>query len=584
MASVSAQYIKDILNTLPIGYYLGERAEIEFSETAPTSMCNPVTGKIVISANNVLEALKDMPNDADTEEFIRDALYHEVSHLILTPRCAAGYGSYERKIYPYMNIFEDERIESILKNFYRKVNFKRFVFTMNHWTPDQEIKDATQFFFHIVRYRKGPEEFVRKVPELILKWHEINCNTPDWCEGSDWFRKNYAQKDGFSYNTFGYRAYDNDVYDFWKKVRDHWQKNNESSNSSSRNESQEKRNPFEDNSKQDPSQDKSSSENSNSSTEKDEQNADETQDDILDNAPETDEQASNSSNDVDGSESEAADEVVDQKDPIEIVIEEAESQQDLPDGITDEVCSNIRDIIRSAMAVYSDPTVASSIRRIITRACKKRANRTGVVNKYAGRIDPKSVGTRHDYRWFQQGGDNGCSKFNRVHLTLWVDKSGSFAGSMHKLNCVLKSLNDAEKIMPREFSFDVVAMDYDNKQVSKDKPLAASGGNFFGPDVEELSRKLTRPGWSNYNVVVWDGDLASDRRRSYGSRSVTDYLRDFRRAFNVFNNQQSIIVTDTFNERYLKKTCKNARMKLLDMCGYAETFTKVVLDLLDHML
>ena len=577
MASVSAQYIKDILKTLPIGYYLGERAEIEFSETAPTSMCNPVTGNILISANNVLEALEDMPDDADTEEFIRDALYHEVSHLILTPRCATGYGTYERKIYPYMNIFEDERIECILKNFYRKVNFKRFVFIMNHWTPDQKINDATQFFFNIVRYRQGPEEFVKKVPELILKWHEINCNTTNYEEPSEWFKKNYMNgTDVYGY-SYGYSPYDHEIYDFWRKVAEYWKKN-QSLDLPSRNENQEQSNPFEDNFNQDTTQDKSSSENSISPAENDE-----TQNDVFGDEEETEDNASNMENDVaDDSTSEG--EETDQKDPIEVAIEEANSKEDLDSDTVSDVCSNIKNIIHAAMNTYADPVVASSVRRIITRACKKRMNRTGVVNKYAGKIDPKSVGIRHDYKWFQQGGDNGCSKFNRVHLTLWVDRSGSFSSAMHKLNCMLKSLNDAEKLMPKDFSFDIVAMEYDNEEVPKGMPLVASGGNFFGPNVEELSKKLTRPGWSNYNVVVWDGDLASDRKRKVGCSTISDYLRAYRRAFNVFNNQHSIIVTDTFNERYLKKLCRNARMKLLPGIGYAETFTKTVLDLLDHML
>ena len=175
MATVSNVKIKKILDTLPIGYYLGTRATIEFSETATTSVCSPITQTIIVAANNVHDAIRSLPDGINVEPFIRAALYHEVSHLILTPK--------SMEVNNIRNIFEDERIETILGGYFKDVNFKKFVFLLNNWKPDYEPDSAESLFYSIVRFRQGPEELVERVGKIIKKFRSINANTP-WCGAS----------------------------------------------------------------------------------------------------------------------------------------------------------------------------------------------------------------------------------------------------------------------------------------------------------------------------------------------------------------------------------------------------------------
>ena len=64
-------------------------------------------------------------------------LYHELSHVILTPRTIFVRRNEEER--DIINIFEDERIETLLQKFYIKVDFKDFVKQFNGWNKIMEM-------------------------------------------------------------------------------------------------------------------------------------------------------------------------------------------------------------------------------------------------------------------------------------------------------------------------------------------------------------------------------------------------------------------------------------------------------------
>ena len=100
---------EQILDTLPIGYYTGRRIGISLDAQEETSFYSPMEDKIIVSYPIIAHRAKQMPEGANDEEAVRSMLYHEVSHAILTPQ----------KMRPQddINIFEDERIESVLRNY-----------------------------------------------------------------------------------------------------------------------------------------------------------------------------------------------------------------------------------------------------------------------------------------------------------------------------------------------------------------------------------------------------------------------------------------------------------------------------------
>ena len=73
--------VKNVLDQLPISYYLKRKAKATLSETEPMSFIDLGTSDIVISYSQVVEDLTD-----NLEESVRRNLYHEVSHAILSPR------------------------------------------------------------------------------------------------------------------------------------------------------------------------------------------------------------------------------------------------------------------------------------------------------------------------------------------------------------------------------------------------------------------------------------------------------------------------------------------------------------------
>ena len=69
-----------------------------------------------------------------------------------------------------LHLFEDERVESLLKNYFLGINFKEAV-------KDQSKKDFARFdalWYSIVRLRKGPQNFVKQVHDLIRKYPTIH--------------------------------------------------------------------------------------------------------------------------------------------------------------------------------------------------------------------------------------------------------------------------------------------------------------------------------------------------------------------------------------------------------------------------
>lgn len=164
---------KKILDTLPTGYYCGRRVPVDLDATAETSYYALLEDKIYISYSIIARGIENIPDTADFEVAVRSMLYHELSHAILTPINLFDYISDSMK--HVMNVFEDERIETLLDNFYLKVNFKAQLY--NILGNPKNPTDADTAFFNIVRYRVGPKKFIDEVEKIIEDFKDLNRNT-----------------------------------------------------------------------------------------------------------------------------------------------------------------------------------------------------------------------------------------------------------------------------------------------------------------------------------------------------------------------------------------------------------------------
>ena len=183
-----------ILETLPIGYYAKRRIEASLDETVDTSFYSPIEDKIVVSFPIIYERVTKLTNEADKEEAVRSMLYHEVSHAILTPELL--------KSNAVINIFEDERIETILQDYYHNVNFKKQLYDIHDGkipTPSDDLG----LFFNVVRFGVGPSEIQDEIEYLIQKHSKLNrCSSFD--------------------EMLSYR---DDIWKLFEKIRKHNRKN-----------------------------------------------------------------------------------------------------------------------------------------------------------------------------------------------------------------------------------------------------------------------------------------------------------------------------------------------------------------------
>ena len=171
---------EQILDTLPIGYYAGRRVGISLQDEVPTSYYSPMEDKIVISYPIIKEGMSKIDDTEDMEGVVRSMMYHEVSHAILTP---TRIKPSNQEMMNAINIFEDERIETILRNYYHGVNFRKQLYDLNGGvhTP----KDSISAFFNAVRFGIGSPRMLEAINRLLKKYSNMNRNA-DYYETSNY--------------------------------------------------------------------------------------------------------------------------------------------------------------------------------------------------------------------------------------------------------------------------------------------------------------------------------------------------------------------------------------------------------------
>lgn len=175
---ITYEKVNTILQTLPVSYYIGRKLNVKLDYT-DTSYFNIMNDELVVSYPQVAK-LKN-----PTEEDIRCLLYHETSHALLTP--------IDLRMTDILNIFEDERIETICKNFYMNVNFKNFVKKVNNFDESVPAINAKQYFYRVVRFRVGEKQFLDKTNELIKKYAYLNRSSDNYdvydyiCDVNDFY-------------------------------------------------------------------------------------------------------------------------------------------------------------------------------------------------------------------------------------------------------------------------------------------------------------------------------------------------------------------------------------------------------------
>jgi hypothetical protein len=178
--NISKAELQSIVKILPIGLYAkrGIKVSIEDEET---SFYSPMTDEIVVSYPQILTALSKVADDSPYKEnIVRSVLYHEVSHAFMTPDM-----NWDNVI----NVFEDERMETLLANYYYDVDFKSNVFRFNGLEVGQipPATDGFSAFYNLVRFRSGKPRLLEKVADIIEKYSAMT-KTNDTYYTWDYYR------------------------------------------------------------------------------------------------------------------------------------------------------------------------------------------------------------------------------------------------------------------------------------------------------------------------------------------------------------------------------------------------------------
>lgn len=436
---ISKAQIEKILKTLPIGYYIKRNVEIALAD-ARCSYYDIMNDKIAVSYPQLRKTFENINYCENIEDYVRCMLYHETSHALLTPKTL--------KVSDIINIFEDERIETILRHYYKNVDFRSFVKLANNFDYEPP-KSAMDLFYQIVRYRIGPKHFLKKVDNLIKQFRDLRSSS-----------------------TYTY-SYINQVQSFYDDVElyfnNHYKQNNLQ--------------PIY-------RQLKQTAMNNNVVT--NEENNENEDDEDTTNLQTT------SQNEDENDDNENDDTTVQNTNNIEEDLDTAEEEYD--EEFADETVGRI-------VNRYDSASVDRDMVQILSMYKTTSKQNGSAINAYSGKFDPRSV-IRTDYKYFVQQNRLGHVKaYSKMHLNLFIDCSGSFRHNDDTVNMILKALTKLEKQNPN-FEFDLIACSYGQKLLPKNERVQFSeGGTGVTDDIFDLFKKQQHPNVNNINIVLYDGDM-----------------------------------------------------------------------------
>lgn len=538
--TLSYPVVKAIFDTLPIGYYLGRAIDCELSADGTASYFNVASDKIVISYPMIASAATELPttvSNDEVEKLIRGLLYHEVSHVILTPK--------DLRVTTALNIFEDERIESICKNLYMNTNFFDNLIKLNHFNGEAPTT-ADAAFYQLVRFHIGTPEWLKRCRNLLNEYSYLNCTS---------YSGDYAY----------------DVNEFYKDFVKWY--NEEAKKDASNSESEESEEGTENETSNSGSETKPMTEEFESENEETEKTSDSSNKSTTSKPSKN--EPNGSSEETKTSSSSMNEEDSEESTNTSTTPAHGTKPSDMDDMSID--LEAFKGIINESINKYYNATLISNLTNIITKAMKKNKRNGSAINSYSGRLHVKSV-VRDDYRWWVQENRAGHVRQNsKVHFNLFIDNSGSFRYNDDAMNEFIKALDKVEKSTPN-FTFDVITIN--TKVVEWDthnQIFESCGGNKLLPSIKEVIKKHTLPQTTNYNIVLFDGDAHSDDDWGWGRATASPD------PFKFFNLPNTIIISDHDNQGYIE-AAHVTQAKVRYTNNYCHEFISIICNLLEKTL
>ena len=156
-----------------------------------------------------------------------------------------------------------------------------------------------------------------------------------------------------------------------------------------------------------------------------------------------------------------------------------------------------------------------------------------------------------------------------MHFTLFIDNSGSFRYNDTYMNTFIRTLS---RINNPDFSFDVITI---NERVvewpNTNCLFRSNGGNKLSNEIGKIIKKHHKSNCNNYDIVLFDGDAHTD-----------DYKHQNPEPFSKFDSNNTIIITDSENKRYIEHNVHKAKVKYVK--NYCDEFINSICELLERAL
>lgn len=487
--------IENILKTLPVGYYVGRNVPLKLTNENG-SYYAPMDDEAYISypmLNNAMTKIEGKLNDENIERLTRTLTYHEISHAFITPKLLSMNN--------IVNVFEDERIESICRNYYKNVDFKELLMLVNDWDGKTKPTHDTPFsvWYSLVRYHLGKPHFLIKVAALLKEYYTLHRFSGYWeCD---------------DYKAEIMTLYNEVEEDFLKDELEKQKKAEEQARAADEEEQQ--------------------NDNIGMSMNADDDN----------DAEESDE-----SDCVGQSEEELSPEELREKQLEEQVNKMSDEElQEFFENITKAADEEVKKLFKNSQ-IYVNQGVQERLANIVLANKKVTKSNASAINAYSGVFDPRSV-VRDDYKWFvQQNRQGNVKQFSKIKLNLFVDNSCSFYLNETIVNQLLFALKKLEQQEPN-FTFDLITMNTRFELKKKnERELHCSGGNDIPAYAEGIIKKVQDRQSMNYNIVLFDGNALSNSTEGCSGKQ-----------FKCFNMPNTVMILENSNRKYAETYCKNIK-------------------------
>ena len=583
---------KEFAETLPVAHYLKVSSiQVVMDEDAETSYFDAHHFNIHVAFNNVLAVMKDRKieelNEVELENVVRCFLYHEVSHAILTPRnlmiAAVRYSEHGKLLNSnFANIIEDERIETLLKDYYYGVDFRK---NLHSIVKLEHAKTFEQFVFNAVRFRYCPtdKELVNKAVNNLIKATStidayINPDYMSLCERMETLL-----------------AILKDIWDKLPKA-----KSKECGDSASEeSEDMESTEGGETATKESTEGDDKSSKQSKS---KGEETAD------TEGEEDCEEQDDTKGETKDAEKGKSAAEDSSSKDEVEEETspEETEYEDDFieSDEIITIAAELIDKLVEDAMfgaklkadayggreMTLADFTCEKETKCKLLKVIGKNVGfgnaQNNVMYGYSGKFNTKRFATdfNDSCKWFAKKSydDTGINarKSEKRILNIWLDQSGSFRYNDAEINKVLKALYEIESER-KDFEWRLIKLTCDANVVkNKEKRFSKSfSGNALPLNKIRQVYNEVNNSQREFNIVLFDG-CANSLDFGVGCEERVKHETYDYTALAPFNNSRTIFITERSNTYSIRTVCSNAREIIEENCNYptrlSENITKAI--------